>query len=87
MNTLLIVQFETGDSSVKYYEVPVIIKEECTWDKLGEIEDSFAAFVESMDDDLDYEDIVQAVMDASGVDYEFCLGDIPACKYFRTIQI
>lgn len=87
MNTLLIVQFETGDSSVKYYEVPVIIKGECSWDTLHEIEDSFAAFIEAMDDDLDYEDMVQAVMDVSGLEYEFCLGGIPACKYFRTIQV
>lgn len=29
MNGLLIVQFETGDSSVRYYEIPVVVKN-CT---------------------------------------------------------
>ena len=86
MNTLLIIQFETGDSSVRYYEVPIVVKE-CSWAKCNEIEDSFASFVESEDDDLEYEDVVEKVMEASGLKYEFSQGDIPACKLVRTIQI
>lgn len=86
MNTLIIIQFETGDSSVKYYEVPIIAKD-CSWQKCNEIEDSFASFIESEDDELDYEDIVAKAMDESGLKYEFSQGNIPACNLIRTIQI
>lgn len=86
MNGLLIVQFETGDSSVRYYEVPVVVQN-CTWGQVKEIEDSFSSFIETMDEDLDYEDIVDAVMSHSGFDYTFIQSDIPSCKYVRTIQI
>ena len=86
MNTLLIIQFETGDASVRYYEVLVVAKD-CSQQKCNEIEDSFSSFVESENDDLEYEDVVEKVMNESGLKYEFSQGDIPACKLVRTIQI
>lgn len=86
MSGLLIFQFETGDSSVKYYEVLIIVRS-CTWGRVKEIEDSISSFMETMDEDLDYEDIVDTVMYHSGFGYSFVQGNIPSCQYVRTIQV
>lgn len=87
MNTLLIFQFETGDSSVRYYEVPIVITSGCNWDKLREVENSIDSFVRNVHGDCDYEDMVEAVMNKSGLIYEFIQSDIPQCQMLRTIQI
>ena len=85
MNTLIIFQFETGDSSVRYYDVPIIAKN-CSMDKCKEIEDSIASFVEKMDEDLDYEDMVETVMNESGVEYGFSHDEM-SFRFLYTMQI
>lgn len=86
MNTLLIFAFETGDPKVKYYEVPVIVKDDFDFDSVGSIEDSFSSYLESdISDDKEYEDMVEDVMKESGHDFEFISGSIPACNGFYIV--
>lgn len=62
MNTLLILNFETGDQKYPYDTMYVL-----TTNNLdsGALEDSFMAFFESdYDEDLDYQDYAEIVLNA-----------------------
>lgn len=86
MKTLLIINFETGDASVPYYDVPVVINAKNFDYKT--FEDSFASYLDSnMPDDKDYEDMVEEVLNESGYEWSFVSNKIPECNNYKLMYI
>lgn len=90
MRTLLIFMFETGDSTCKHWNVPVIISSNFSSDDFHEIEDSTLSFIESgnaYSEDMEYEDIVESVMSAANYQWKFVNGKAPECDCIYTLVI
>ena len=86
MNIILQFNFETGDKSCRCYQVYIIVKNLNNFD-YSEFEDSISSYFESNDDDLDYEDHVEAIMRESGLTWEFKGAIIPESKSIYSLWI
>ena len=82
MKTLLIILYDTGDSSCLFWDEPVIVND-LSIDKLHELEDSFSSYYESSEcDDKSFEEATDDVLNASGLKWErFRPEYIEAVKY------
>lgn len=86
MNSLLILNFETGDTDQAYYTVMVVIHHKCNANDFYTIEDKLDSFVEQ-NDDFEFENIVEEVLKQSGYEWDFIKGKIPECENAYTIHI
>lgn len=89
VKVLLIINIETGDQNLPYWQTPVlIITNPDTEDTINALEDSFSSYLEQSNPDESFEDIVSTVLNAA--DLEWCTitdGPIPACDGLHTIWI
>jgi len=88
MNYILQFNFETGDASCKYYQVYVVIKSEERPD-FETIEDSISSYFESSsrDEDLEYDDNVEEIMNESGLEWNFMRDDVPKSELIHSLWI
>ena len=74
--TLLILNFETGEPSCPYWTVSALV--EGVFD--GEaLEDAFSSYFESADEDLEFEDMAEDVLNSMGWTWNFVDTKIPSC--------
>lgn len=91
--TLVIFQFETGDSSVPFYDVPAVIEgaPHLVYSTLSNLIERGISEVDG--EDADYEDIAQSYLEnLEAVSPKFtaslcCCGGIPCCSHLLTFQI
>ena len=76
---LIDIFFETGDASCRYWEELIAIEsEEFSSKNCNELSDSFSSYLETVDEDLTYSEIVHDVLDSTGYYwYDTCLRTIP----------
>lgn len=80
MNTILQFNFETGDASCAYYQVYVIVNSDDFID-YDTLEDSISSYMDSnYDEDNEYEDIVEDIMNASDLSWIFMGKIIPESR-------
>lgn len=83
---LLMLNFETGDTALPYWQVLVTVDDARFYGE--ELEDSFASYLESVDtDDMEFEDIVKEVMTASEWSWAFVDTKIPPCDSVYNIWL
>lgn len=88
MNSLINLMFETGDSKYPVALSTIIIYGDFGEKDMGELEDSFSSYLETTNtSDIDYEDIIQEVLDASGFEWEDANDPIPECKHLFGLMI
>lgn len=86
MKILTVFCFETGDSTCRYWQVPTVVYGEMK--HMREIEDSFSGYLESaVSDDKDYEDMVEDVLNASALKWEWANEKIPESDCLYTIWV
>jgi len=73
--------FETGDNSCKYYQVYVVVESKDTPD-YDTLEDSISSYFESSscDEDSEYEDNVEDIMNQSGMPWSFMKNGVPVSE-------
>lgn len=88
---LLILNFETGDSSARYYDIATIVETESKgsiYSICADITDSLSSYLDSVDtEDLSYEDIVSDVLNNSDYEWSFPQNGIPAVGAYRILYI
>lgn len=79
-NVLIVFMFETGDCSVPFYNVPVTVYSSGDTINVQSIVECSAKFAsEHVNDDIDYEDIVNGIM--SMTDYVYEMYAIRQCDH------
>ena len=83
--TLLILNFETGDSDVPYWTIYVVV--EGTFDGAA-LDDCFSSYFESADtEDLEFQDMAEDVLNSMGWTWNFVDTKIPACDSVYTMWL
>lgn len=84
--TLVVFDFDTGDTECRYYPVTVIVYGR--HDDIDSLEDSMASYIDSEGpEDASIEDAVRDVMNASGLRWELVECNVPYCAAMRVIHI
>ena len=88
MNTILQFNFETGDTSCRYYQVYAVVNHPESFDFV-ELEDSISSYFESSasDDNLEYKEYVTDILQESGLTWEFVGETIPESKRIYSFWI
>lgn len=88
---LLIINFETGDDTAKYYDVAAIIETAehgSIYNICVDIADSLSSYFDNANfEDLSYEDIVAEVLDSSDYKWDFPRNGIPAVGAYRILYV
>lgn len=76
--------FETGDHECPYWTVTAVVKEGFD---AATLEDSFASYLEQADEDLEFEDMVEDVLNGTQWPWQFVEDGIPACDSMHTMWL
>lgn len=87
MKILIVFNFETGDSTCRYWQELAVA--DCEFGDVDIIEDAMSRYIDNpdFDDDVQYDEVVRNVMNTSGFDWLYVSGKIPECDCMRTIYI
>lgn len=82
---LLIVNFKTGDESVSFYDVAVLIETE-TIDRRA-LEKAFSSCEIDYEEDDYYEECVKRVLNGAGYKWSFLNSSIPQCNRYYQVFV